>query len=133
APEKRDYLAYMDQGNQWQVWIVTQVQSNIYEAIGGTRIRIEGKSENFLDKITARIDLNEDGRSEYVLGILEDRSEERKSSPTSFFIFDDQMRLKESFVYDSALSAMPLDANHIYWQKIGNTKRPVWVGGGKAP
>lgn len=130
---QRDYLAYLDQGNQWQVWIVRQTQDSVYEAFGGTRIRIEGNSDNFLDKVTARMDLDQDGQSEYVLGILEDRSEDRKASPTSFYIFDENMRLKDQFVYNSELSEMPLDAGHIYWQSIGKTKRPVWMGGGKDP
>lgn len=132
--DKRDYLAYLDQKNTWQLWAISD-QGRTYEAVGGTKIRIEGNSENFIDKITARIDINSDGRSEYVLGVLENTQDDEnaKGSPTNFYIFDSAMKLIESFRYSGELAAMPLDASQIYWQKVGGTKRPAWIGGGKDP
>lgn len=134
-PGKRDYLAFLEQKNTWQLWMVADNGSGTYTASSGTKIRIEGNSENFIDKVTARLDLNEDGQSEYVLGILEDKTEDEKAlgSPMSYFVFDSSMRLIESFKFDGEIAAMPLDASQIYWQKIGGTKRPAWIGGGKDP
>ncbi|WP_415061953.1 S8 family serine peptidase [Bdellovibrio sp.] len=134
-PEQRDYLALSEQKNTWQLWVVADSNAGTYKATGGTKIRIEGNSDNLMDKITARMDLNGDGQSEYVLGVLEDTSEdeEAKGMPMSFFVFDKSLKLLESFKYDGITAAMPLDASQIYWQKIGSTKRPAWIGGGKDP
>ncbi|WP_413942893.1 S8 family serine peptidase [Bdellovibrio sp. HCB-162] len=134
-PEQRDYLALMENKNQWQLWVIADSGTGSYNAVGGTKIRIEGNSENLLDKVTARMDMNGDGQSEYVLGVLEDRSDDEnaKGSPMSFFVFDKSMKLIESFGYNGEMAAMPLDASQIYWQKIGGTKRPAWIGGGKDP
>ncbi|XGC79665.1 S8 family serine peptidase [Bdellovibrio bacteriovorus] len=135
APAKRDYFAMSEQNNTWQLWLVTHSSPSIYSTIGGTKIQIEGNSENFLDKVTARIDMNGDGKSEFVLGILEDRSEEEasKSSPMNFFVFDEKLKVVDSFRYTAETAGLPLDANQIFWQKVGGTKRPAWLGGGKDP
>lgn len=134
-PEQRDYLAWSDQKNVWQLWLVADGGNGTYNAVGGTKIRIEGNSENFIDKITARMDMNGDGQTEYVLGVLEDTSDDEKAKgmPMSFFVFDKFMKLIDSFKYSGEMAAMPLDASQIYWQKIGGTKRPAWIGGGKDP
>lgn len=134
-PDKRDYLVFSEQQNNWQLWLVGQTSQGTYQTVGGTKIRIEGDSDNLMDKVTARIDLNGDGQSEYVLGVLEDKSSDEKAlgSPTSFFVFDPTMKLLESFVYSGEVAAMPLDASQIVWQRIGKTKRPAWLGGGKDP
>lgn len=134
-PEKREYLALSEQKNTWQLWLIGNSGNRTYDAIGGTKIHIDGNSENLLDKVTARMDMNGDGHSEYVLGVFEDTSEDEKAkgSPMSFFVFDQFLKLIESFKYDGVLSPMPLDASQIFWQKIGGTKRPAWIGGGKDP
>lgn len=134
-PERRDYLAMSEQKNTWQLWLVADSGSQSYKALGGTKIRIEGNSENFLDKVTARMDMDGDGQSEYVLGVLEDTREDEnaKGSPTTFFVFDSSMRQVDSFKYDGVMAPMPVDASQIYWQKVGTTKRPAWLGGGKDP
>lgn len=134
-PEQRDYLALLEQKNTWQLWLVGDSGQKTYSAVGGTKIRIEGNSDNFIDKITARVDLNDDGQSEYVLGVLEDMSDDEsgKPSPLSFYVFDKSLRVLESFKYSGELAEMPLDASQIFWQKVGKTKRPAWIGGGKDP
>lgn len=133
--QKRDYLALLEQKNNWQLWLVADSGAGTYIATGGTKIRIDGNSDNLMDKVTARIDMNGDGQSEYVLGVLEDTSEDEKAqgSPTSFFVFDKSLKLLESFKYPGEMAAMPLDASQIYWQQVGGTKRPAWIGGGKEP
>ncbi|MGZ3773056.1 MAG: S8 family serine peptidase [Pseudobdellovibrionaceae bacterium] len=134
-PEQRDYLALADQKNTWQLWLLADSGNGSYNATNGTKIHIDGNSENLIDKITARMDMNGDGRSEYVLGVLEDTSDDEKAtgSPMTFFVFDQTLKLLESFKYDGVLAPMPVDASQIYWQKIGGTKRPAWIGGGKDP
>ncbi|MGZ3768951.1 MAG: S8 family serine peptidase [Bdellovibrio sp.] len=134
-PEKRDYLALLEQKNDWQLWLLADSGSGSYKATNGAKIHIDGNSDNLLDKVTARMDMNGDGNLEYVLGVLEDTSDDEnaKGSPMSFFVFDSNLKVIEKFKYDGITAAMPLDASQIYWQKIGGTKRPAWIGGGKDP
>ncbi|WP_374030080.1 S8 family serine peptidase [Bdellovibrio bacteriovorus] len=131
-PEQRDYIAMSQQKNNWQMWIVADNGNGSYVAEGGTKIRVDGDSDNLREQVMARIDLNSDGRSEYVLGVLEDKSEveEPGPSPMSFFVFDKTGKLVESFKYSGEKAQMPYT---VFWQKVGATKRPAWVGTGKDP
>ncbi|HEX7675737.1 MAG TPA: S8 family serine peptidase [Bdellovibrio sp.] len=131
-PELREYVAVSQNKNQWQLWLVGNKGNDSYAAVGGTKIRIDGDSDNFNEQVMARMDMNGDGISDYVLGVLEDNSEsdDAKSSPTSFYVFDNKMKLIDSFKYDSVMAQMPFE---VFWQKVGNTKRPAWVGSGKDP
>lgn len=131
-PEQRDYLALSQQNNTWQMWVVADAGNGTYNAVGGTKIKLEGETDNLREQILTRLDLNGDGQSEYVMGVLEDKSEldEPAPSPMTFFVFDKSMKLVESFKYSAELAPAPFQ---LYWQKIGNTKRPAWVGGGKDP
>lgn len=131
-PEQRDYLALSQQNSTWQMWLVADAGNGSYSAIGGTKIRVEGETDNLREQFLVRLDMNGDGQSEYVMGILEDKSEleEPEPSPMTFYVFDKAMKLLETFKYDGAIAAAPYQ---VYWQKIGGTKRPAWVGGGKDP
>ncbi|QDK38278.1 S8 family serine peptidase [Bdellovibrio sp. NC01] len=134
-PELRDYFAVSQNRNAWQLWLVANKGQDSYVTAGGAtgaKIRIDGNSDNFNEQVMARMDMNNDGQSDYVLGVLEDKSEEDDAppSPTSFFVFDNRMKLIDSFAYDSKIAQMPFN---IFWQKVGNTKRPAWVGSGKDP
>ncbi|MFV8249642.1 S8 family serine peptidase [Bdellovibrio bacteriovorus] len=131
-PEQRDYLALSQQNNTWQLWLVADNGNGAYTAVGGTKIRPEGEADNLREQVLTRLDLNGDGQSEYVMGILEDKSEldEPEASPMTFYIFDKTMKLLETFKYSGEVAPAPYQ---MYWQKIGGTKRPAWVGGGKDP
>lgn len=131
-PGKRDYIALAEDKNKWQLWLVGNQGNGAYQTVGGTKIRIEGDSSRFNEQVMARLDMNSDGESDYVLGVLEDKSdlEDAVSSPMNFFVFDWQMKLIDSFRYEGALAPMPTE---VFWQKVGSTKRPAWVGGGKDP
>ncbi|UOF02648.1 S8 family peptidase [Bdellovibrio reynosensis] len=131
-PEQRDYFALSQQDNSWQMWIVADARDGSYNAVGGTKIKVEGDADNLREQILTRLDLNGDGQSEYVMGVYEDNSEldEPLPSPMTFFVFDKSMKLLESFRYSADLAPAPFQ---LYWQKVGNTKRPAWVGGGKNP
>lgn len=131
-PELRDYFAVSQDKNKWQLWLVANQGNDAYSTVGGTKIRVDGNSDNFNEQVMARMDMNGDGQSDYVLGIMEDKSEveDAVSSPTSFFVFDNRMKLLDSFRYEGELAQMPFE---IFWQKVGATKRPAWVGAGKDP
>ncbi|MFS4457555.1 S8 family serine peptidase [Bdellovibrio sp. HCB2-146] len=139
APERRDYFAVSQQKGTWQVWLIADTGVGAYTTVGGTKIKVVGEEKLLREQVNARIDMEDDGQSEYVLGVIEDKSEveptdetkeEDMYSPMSFFVFDSKMKLKDSFVYKGDIAATPYA---VYWQKVGNTKRPAWVGGGKDP
>ena len=128
---RREYLVTLQNKNQQQVWSL-QYKNGQYQAIGGSNINLTGDVNNLGLAISARMDWNMDGQSDYVLGYLEDTSdiEDAEISPFSFFIFNSQMNLIDSFKVDSPLVQMPAE---IFWQKVGNLRMPSWVGQGKDP
>ncbi|UXR63181.1 S8 family serine peptidase [Bdellovibrio bacteriovorus] len=130
-PEERHYFVQAGDEKNWQLWVAANNGSDTYTVVGGTKIRMEAE-EKLRAQILVRLDLNNDGQSEYALGVFEDRSEatEPGPSPMSFFFFDKSMKLLDSFKYSSEVAQIPFA---MYWQKVGGTKRPAWVGAGKDP
>ena len=88
--------------------------------------------EKIEERILARMDINGDGVSEYVLGFLTNLSEdaERKPSPIKFVVIDSNFKVVESWDYDSVVSQFPRKIN---WMKKGNRMVPVWLGVGTDP
>lgn len=135
AKMSRDYFAFIESKNDWQVWVLNRnmvLKDQPYQAVGGVKIRLEGDSQKIRDQVLARMDIDGDGKSEFVLGLLEDQSlgqdDEDKPSAIQFYVFDASMKLIETFKYDSVIAQIPYE---IFWQKVGNKKRPAWVGFGK--
>ncbi len=127
---RRDYYLVNKNANQWSVWVLRQETANsAYAPVGPTKITVLGEQNNINEVVLARMDVNDDQKSDYVLALNEDTSEvkDAKGSPTQFYIFDHDMKLKDQFSYDGQKAPMPYSLN---WQKIGQTKRPVWVGFG---
>lgn len=130
---KKDYYVVTQNSNTWQIWVASQDGQGQYNVVGGTKIRIEADNiENVREQILTRIDLDNDGRVEYVLGLYEDmsESEEDKPSPITFYVFSDDMKLKQTFKYTGEMAMSPY---RVYWQTVNGRKAPAWVGGGKDP
>lgn len=129
---KREYIITNQRDKTRQVWTLQQT-NNQYVAVGGTRITVDAEPTNNTEiVIGARMDWNLDGRSDYVVGYMEDKSRDRKakSSPFSFYFFDSNMNLMDSFKFDSPMAQMPLE---IFWHRIGDVRMPSWVGHGRDP
>ncbi|MGZ3691252.1 MAG: hypothetical protein ACXVAX_07100 [Pseudobdellovibrio sp.] len=78
-----------------------------------------------------RIDLDGDGKSEYIFGVIEYLDKEQTiygDYRNHFYIFDDQMNLIRYVVFDDKRAAMPYS---FYWMKINGKMRPAWVGKGQ--
>lgn len=136
-PFNRDYFVVSQEQKSWQVWVASQDGSSAdspYRVRGGAKIRLDVEDvETIDDRIRARIDIDGDGRSEYVLGLYEDRSDREKGweSPMTFHVYDSEMRPVDSFIYDSKLAQIPFT---VYWMRTkGGRKMPAWVGMGKDP
>jgi hypothetical protein len=126
-PQGRDYVAYTEDDTTRKLWLVRQ-DKNQYQVHGGTEIRLEGDAENLREQITARLDWDLDGKSEYVLGYLEESQDEETKTNMQFFIFDQEMRLVKKFKYVSDKALIPYQ---VYWHTSHGKKFPAWVGGGK--
>ena len=134
-PTKRDYMVTTQDKNKWKLWLVTQDDkspSSPYKVSPEAKITVEGEENNLRSQIMSRVARGPKGELQYVLGFLEDKSEleDPKPSPMSFYFFDNNMKLVDSFVYNSAQAQIPYQ---IYWQTLNNTKMPSWVGYGKKP
>lgn len=132
---QRDYFTIVESKKDWQISLMTRNMILIgqpYQSVGSVKVQFDTDAQNMRDMVLARMDINGDGKSEYVLGLLEDQSmsDEDKPSPITFYVFDGRMNLLESFKYDSEIAQIPYE---IYWQKVGQKKRPAWVGYGKKP
>lgn len=127
---RRDYYLVNKNGNQWSIWLLRQkAEGGAYSPVGPAKITVLGDQNNLNEVVLARMDMDGDQKSEYILAINEDTSEKKdaKGSPTQFFIFDQSMKVQDQFTYAGEKAPMPFSLN---WQKIGKTKRPVWVGFG---
>lgn len=128
-PEGRDYIASTEEGAVRRLWLLRQ-EGGKYQVQQGSEIKLEGDSENLRQQVAARLDWDLDGRSEYVLGYLEENEEEETKTNMQFFIFDHELRLIKKFRYESGKALIPYQ---IYWHTSQGRKFPAWVGGGKDP
>ncbi len=134
-PMKRDYVITSQQQKKWQIWLATQQgnsENSPYKIGQAAKMNIEADERKLYTKIRARLSRGAKGETQYVIGFLEDNSAEKepKPSPMTFYFFDTNMKLVDNFTYDSAKAQMPYI---VYWQSIGNTKMPAWVGYGRKP
>ncbi len=128
-PQSRDYIAYTENAATRKLWLVRQ-ENNQYQVRGGTEIELEGDTDNLREQITARLDWNLDGKSEYVLGYLDENQDDATKTNMQFFIFDQDLRLIKKFKYTSDKALIPYQ---VYWHTSHGKKFPAWVGGGKDP
>ncbi len=117
------------------IWSL-QMKDDKFLAVGGKEITIslETSDKSKLSmSVSSRMDWDFDGDADYVVGYVENTSSKKdaKVSPWTFFIFDSKMQQIESFKVDSTLAQMPVE--NVYWQRIGNFRRPSWVGYGLNP
>lgn len=99
---------------------------------------IPGNPERLLEKIRARIDLDGDGVSEYVVGLMEDNRQEEKPgpSPITFYYFSNDFKLLSKQTYTSKMAQFPFHSegsNLVGWMRNKTRKVPVWIGAGKDP
>jgi subtilisin family serine protease len=128
---RREYIVSLQNQKVQQIWSL-QYRNGEYDAVGGTKVQIEGDSANIELAVNARMDWDLDGQSDYVLGFLEDKSEVADAivSPFTFYVFDHNMKVIDSFKVDSPLAQMPAE---IFWQRVGHRRMPAWIGQGRDP
>lgn len=133
-PTRRDYLVRIEKNNQWDLTLLTPSQAG-YSAQGTGKLRIQLKGEdieNIREQFLLRMDWNQDGQSDYLVGLIEDLSQDENAeySPVSFYVFDNKMKALGQFTYEGKQAEMPFE---IAWHRTGSKLMPAWVGPGRDP
>lgn len=129
---RRDYLVKIEKNNEWNLTLLRQTNGQ-YTATGSGKLRVQLQGEdleNIREQYLLRMDWDQNGQSDYVIGLIEDLSQDEKAtfSPVTFYVFDDRMQALTSFKYEARLAEMPFE---IAWHKTGTHLMPAWVGPGK--
>ncbi|MCM2324571.1 MAG: S8 family serine peptidase [Oligoflexia bacterium] len=137
-----DYLLIEYGQSEWTFHLLAQDRTgpaldSPYRLSGTARVAAPAPTELAREQIFARVDLDFDGKSEYVIGVMEDHSQdsEGKASPITFLYFDSAFRFTGSSRYDSELSQIPYDVNgmQVQWLKSKTRRVPSWIGYGYDP
>ena len=93
-------------------------------------IKFDGDLSLWRPKYKVRMDIDGDGQSEYIFGIIEYIDKDLGVDgpwKNHFYVFDSEMRLKNKFVFDDKRMALPYN---FFWMKVGTNMRPAWVAKG---
>lgn len=124
-----DYFKYgkdQDAPSTFTIALVKMVQDH-YEVMPTQKIKFEGDLSQWRPYFKIRMDIDLDGESEYIFGILEYLDKNLGLSGAfrnHFYIFDRDMRLKEHLLFDDKRMVLPYQFS---WMKVGNKMRPAWV------
>lgn len=98
-----------------------------YEIQPSQKIKFDGDISQWRPYYKIRMDIDGDGQSDYILGVMEYLNKDlgiRGPYRNHFFVFDSNMQLKKTYLFDDERMTLPYD---FYWMKIGNSMRPAWV------
>ena len=130
-----DYLAMgPDPVNPHAIRLALATSNNEKLALSApTSIAINGLLEHCHVQQHSKLDIDFDGKSEYILLLAEDRparSAELPPDPQAahLLIFDEQMRL---LVYQKIQDERFSRPTQVRWMRLGNVMRPAWSGEGK--
>jgi len=116
--------------NSFKIGLVRSLQEK-YQIEKIQNLKFDGDKSLARTQYKIRLDLDGDGASEYIYGIIEYLDKDRTlhgDYRNHFYIFDNQMNLKKYVIFDDKRAALPLN---FYWMKINGQMRPAWVGKGQ--
>lgn len=127
----RDYFALKQTEKSFDVQLIRYVNNSyVFEAI--KNLPFSGNINKTRPQQRIRMDIDGDGKSEYILVIQELKEKNGAYSQGDYtlhyFIFDDQLNLKKQASFYDKRALIPLQYN---WLKVGNQLRPAWVGMGQ--
>jgi len=130
AMNDKDYMAYRNNEDSVDVALVRYANQS-YNVERTVHIPMAGDAKKRRLQQRIRMDINSDGQSEYVLVFVEFKDGKAATGSgdytMSFYIFDNQMRLRQKAVFYDTRALIPFQ---YYWLKVGNVMRPAWVGEG---
>lgn len=131
-PSQMDYLGINYENDIVSMYLISQgntlaLSTAPYKA--SPVVQIEGLQnlERITEQFTLRLDVDGDGKKEYIVGLLTDNSEDGEMSPVHFYIFDQDFKLRPelSFVYNNKMAQMPRE---LFGMLFGKTYTPAWIG-----
>ena len=135
-----DYIESFEGEKEWWFRLLAQdpasdPRSAPYVERGKLTIPAPSDPDKVRAQILMRHDLDQDGQSEYVIGLVTDNSLSGKPSPVTFYTLDSKFVLLRTETYDSQKSDMPFQISgiQVQWMKEGAWMVPSWVGFGKDP
>ncbi|MCM2278098.1 MAG: S8 family serine peptidase [Oligoflexia bacterium] len=138
APIFHDYVLIEYGTEQWNLHLLAQDRAGpafdgAYRLSGTARVKAPAPTEAAREQIFARVDLDFDGRSEYVVGIVDEKDE--GPSPLTFLYFDAALRPLFTQINDGKLAEAPYDVNgmQVQWMKSRTRRVPSWIGYGLDP
>ncbi len=131
----RDYLMVgADPKNKNEVQLgLNQFVNGMYVIGAVQSYKFDGVFENSVLQQKIRIDLDQTGRSGYLVRFIEYPDSSSKAFRVGaytdhFYIFDEQMKLMNYVKFSDPRALIPFK---FQWMKIGNKLRPAWVGRGQ--
>lgn len=131
--QQKDYLIIdkdATQKNTLNIALV-KMQPDNYEIQPIQSVEFAGSLDVWRPKYKIRMDIDGDGNSEYVIGIIEYTDKNLGiNGPyrNHFYIFDQNMKLKSNYLFDDKRVFLPIQ---FFWMKVGKSMRPAWVGMGQ--
>lgn len=129
----RDYFIIgkdEDDQSAFNIGLVRNSQNN-YQIETVQKIKFDGDLSLTRPQYKIRMDMDGDGVSEYVYGIIEYLDKEATiygDYRNHFFIFDNNMKLKKYLIFDDKRAALPYT---FFWMSVKGQLRPAWVGKGQ--
>ena len=132
-PQERDYLLAGNDDSKPNAFKIALVKFNQGRYIIGSAqsIDLDGDINMIRVQYKIRMDIDLDGHSEYIYGIVEYLDKDLMAEGpyrNHFFIFDENMNLKQHYKFDDRRAVLPYV---FYWMRVGNSLRPAWVGRGQ--
>ncbi|MFN7825311.1 MAG: S8 family peptidase [Pseudobdellovibrionaceae bacterium] len=127
---KVDYLGIAEDLRSRTYYLVESTSNASYEYRNKSyQIRLGSDDlKNSREILTARVDWNFDGQSDYLIGLLIDRSaKEDAFSEIRWLYFDQDFKLRKSITVANDKVKLPISHQ---WLKVKNELRPAWVGRG---
>lgn len=127
--KNRDYFLLSKDDKDSTAFLIALVsmKNGQYEVRPSQSIKFEGDLKMWRPYYRIRMDIDGDGVSEYVVGILEYLDEDlgiKGPYRNHFYIFDREMKLKKTYLFDDKRMTLPYT---FYWMKVGNSLRPAFV------
>ncbi|MBY0453032.1 MAG: hypothetical protein K2P92_08355, partial [Bdellovibrionaceae bacterium] len=132
-PQRRDYFVVPNEKPTVNSFNIALARSNgaQYNIERIQNIAFDGDISMARPQYKIRGDIDGDGRSEYIYGLIEYLDKESGiygDYRNHFFIFDEQMNLKKYVKFDDKRAALPYT---FYWMNVNGKLRPAWVSRGQ--
>jgi len=126
----RDYfLLSKETGNNFSIGLV-KFKNGAYEAQPTQVVPFDGDISQWRPRYKMRMDIDGDGISDYVFGVIEYLDKDQGlygPYRNHFYVFDQDMHLKKTYKFDDKRLSLPIQ---FYWMKVGQSLRPAFVARG---